>query len=332
MAEIVTIDTKTRASLADQFKILVEEMTRQNEMIVNGLNNTSAPGIEYAPTFQNEEKLMVEYVKNKLAASISFSILNQLIGDLDGFVVDKEFQTMNPKALITAKGGYYGEFLEREFLGLPSQNTDPGPDLKYIKNIVLGQPFTSPYVLQGIELKGTLSSDKIGVGGISTVDVLNDGGAALEAEMLTFYKMAKKMQNFLLMQIEEVGGVLTKGSSHHIRFKLIYLFMFLILQKLYDELFDKTKRMGVVQMSSGHWKPTHMEGNVQLGIRTYNVTLSLSKTNEVFRFAQLYLYHHNFLPDIKGNGSQRKEFFAAIRDMKLASLGNENIGGFDVVP
>jgi len=196
-----------------------------------------------------------------------------------------------------AVGGWYGEFIESGFFGI-EKNTNPMADIMAIETEIKAHSGATAILnIGGVSVYGITAAEK------SSDAVKN---------LVVLYKMATKMQNFLLLKIEPIS----EGSRMHMGFEEISLHMFLILKKLYDMIYNKLRSGGVVWSESGTWNPATMT-------KAFQVKMSLSKINEVYGFIQLYLEHLDLLSRIKSSSADRAGFWRSIKDLKLASFGGK---------
>jgi hypothetical protein len=243
------------------------------------------------------KKMTEDYIVETLATGMSVDLLNEMIEK--GFT-DIDSSRLDSIKDARAKGGWYGEFVESSFFGL-EKNTNPMADIMAIE--------TEIKTHSG---KSGAGSSPLGVGsvavhGITAVEKSSDA----VKNLVTLYKMAIKMQNFLLLQIEPV----TSGGLVHMGFEEISLHLFLILKKLYDMIYSKIRSEKAVWAESAGWNPNTMT-------KIFSVRMSLSKINEVYTFVQLYLEHYDLLNKIKSSPADRANFWKNIKEIKLASISS----------
>lgn len=307
-------------------RILISEMDTaisnymqyETALIVNGEGGHAgarAASPEIKKYFEKLDSNITDYVTQRLAASTATSILESLIEN-NYFDVERSFKSTNAGDLARETGGFWGEFIEGSFLNIP-KNTDPRADIQEVLLEVKG--------LLGIgSTKHSLHIGDITVQGIDTVDknspdILNT---------ITFYKMIIKMANFLLINIEP--KTLSTGR-HRMTFRAITLYMVLLLKKLWDDIYKHMQGVqgDLVKVEAKPWKQ-HPDGTTS---KLYKVGISLAMYAESYKFAELYLIHHNILDDIKSTKAMRGAFWTGIKNLRMSYLGGEEPEwNFAVVP
>jgi hypothetical protein len=261
------------------------------------------PGNEFQKMYLDKKEIIINYVKENIAAAMSVDLLNEMIEKSYIDVETSQFKNIHDAR---AMGGWYGEFIEAKLFGL-EKSTNPMADLLAIS--------TEIKVHSG--KKDILSVGGVTVYNFSETETIGDKAAI--KKLISLYKMVIKMQNFLFFKIEPVMG----NGVIHMGFKEITLHMVLILQKLYDMIYGKMYD-NVVWSDSGEWNKKELK-------KAFTVKISIVKINDIYKFAKLYLYHLDLLNDIKTNAGERANFWKLMKEMKLAFISGKTEFGFDVI-
>jgi len=314
----------TLVPMTDMATFLQKELDKQ---ILEFSNNKAAAGIEindraaFQKLYEPLEEQMVQFTKKRIAASMAVDLLKDLIEEtVQSIGIDiSSISPVSKKTglqktdsfLRTERAGLYGDFIQETFLGVP-KDSYPGQDLKEY------------------EIKATTKEDYdmhgLHVGNITVFDVAKGRRGDLADKLIILYKLAQKMQAFLLIRITELP-LMTAGIGR-IHIESIQLFLKLILKALFIHVYESIMKTegsyyggkeegALFKITRGHWEPG--EGGMT-GRRTYSISLSLKRINDVYEFEKLYLLRRDLLRDIKGNSSARVEFFTSILNLQRINL------------
>jgi hypothetical protein len=283
------------ASLQAVTDSIFEDMKAQVAELLVEADGTVNPKEEFQQKYIVAKNALMDYVAKKMAREMSGEMLNRVFNGASGI-----FESETPLVNAKAAGRALGTFIESEVFGLP-ENKLPLPDLEEINT----------------ELKGSLSSKEIHVGGTTLYNITESDALSQEKmNLMLLQKMAVKMSNFILFKLRYD----TTHDIHRVNlhFGQITLFTVLFLKRLWDEINKTVEAEKVVKITpKGTWNRQDMS-------RSYDVEIMLNQTDGIYDFAKLYLRNFDLKKEMKTDSRFRKMFWSNVNNgtIKAAPLPN----------
>jgi hypothetical protein len=279
------VDQRTKQDIPlDQLNDIVKKMIEeQANKLFNDADNYGVKD-EFQAAYKKETDNIMKVIFEAAANSMSIEILKNILEK--GY---EEIQNTPEVAGNKDFGSYMGTFIEKEYFGMPKGNS-PLSDFKSI----------------GADIKSHSGDGIQQVGDIMIKNILYEQTVSQrDYANIAIFKMAIKMASFLYFKVERE----IQGGKIRVHYPEITLYTFLILEKL-KKMIDKMLEDNIdsmVTLNKTSWSNNN---------RIFSVKLRMDKFNDVYIFAQLYLYRYDLLKEIKVDNAFRKGFFGAIHDMK----------------